>query len=61
MPCLPGDALCGLPGNPSDVRWYHSDFLGGAFQAGGNDEKKRKRPEKQLKIKEFPEQLSDYP
>ena len=21
MPCLPGDALCGLPVNPSDVRW----------------------------------------
>ena len=42
MPCLPGDALCGLPVNPSDMRWQHSDILGGASQAAVVMEQKYK-------------------
>ena len=48
MPCQPGDALCGLPVNPSDVWWQHSDLFGGDFKTGVINEtnRKRKRPEK---------------
>ena len=63
MPCLQGNALCGLPVNLSACDGNIAISLAAPFKLMFLNEtnKKRKLPEKQSKIKEFYEQLSDYP
>ena len=48
MPCLPGDALCGLPGNPSACDGNTAISLAAPFKLVLLNEtnKKRKRPER---------------
>ena len=63
MPCLLGDALCGLPVNPSACDGNTAISLAAPFKLVFFNEtnKKENGQKNNKKIKEFYEQLSDYP
>ena len=63
MLCLPGDALCGLPVNPSACDGNTAISLAAPFKLVFLNEtnKKKKTAGKTLKIKKFYEKLSEYP